>query len=148
MLPLDLHVLSPPLAFALSQDQTLQFNLFVTALHRILLMQSALCAVETLWNRTETVTCFSKIGSGTCPPEANTIPIGRRNLWARGPRKRLLSLNLLRIVEAALAPSASDSPPTFMCVVEGCQESFLAMSDDSASVILAAVWFSHSPQHL
>ena len=28
----DLHVLSPPLAFALSQDQTLQFNLFVTAL--------------------------------------------------------------------------------------------------------------------
>ena len=24
--PLDLHVLSPPLAFALSQDQTLQFN--------------------------------------------------------------------------------------------------------------------------
>ena len=57
-----MHVLSPPLAFALSQDQTLQFNLFVTALHRILLMQSALCAVETLWNRTETVTCFSKIG--------------------------------------------------------------------------------------
>ena len=31
VLPLDLHVLSPPLAFALSQDQTLQFNLFVTA---------------------------------------------------------------------------------------------------------------------
>ncbi len=27
VLPLDLHVLSPPLAFALSQDQTLQFNL-------------------------------------------------------------------------------------------------------------------------
>ena len=25
--PFDLHVLSPPLAFALSQDQTLQFNL-------------------------------------------------------------------------------------------------------------------------
>ena len=25
--PHDLHVLSPPLAFALSQDQTLQFNL-------------------------------------------------------------------------------------------------------------------------
>ena len=25
---LDLHVLSPPLAFALSQDQTLQFNLW------------------------------------------------------------------------------------------------------------------------
>ena len=41
--PLDLHVLGPPLAFALSQDQTLQFNL-LTLFHALDLTR---CVIRT-----------------------------------------------------------------------------------------------------